>query len=67
MYVCVYMYVYVYIYIYIYTYIHVHTVSPQGSQKKALQDLVEKMAVLQEATKFNQADISTFIAIMNKL
>eukprot|EP00747_Dinoflagellata_sp_TGD_P222388 gnl/TRDRNA2_/TRDRNA2_94090_c2_seq1.p1 gnl/TRDRNA2_/TRDRNA2_94090_c2~~gnl/TRDRNA2_/TRDRNA2_94090_c2_seq1.p1 ORF type:complete len:635 (-),score=160.55 gnl/TRDRNA2_/TRDRNA2_94090_c2_seq1:69-1730(-) len=28
----------------------------QGSQKLALQDLVEKMAVLQEATKFNQAD-----------
>lgn len=28
----------------------------QGSQKLALQDLVEKMAVLQEATKFNQPD-----------
>ncbi|CAE8629816.1 unnamed protein product [Polarella glacialis] len=31
-------------------------VSSQGSQKLALQDLVEKMAVLQEATKFSQAD-----------
>jgi len=28
----------------------------QGSQKLALQGLVEKMAVLQEATKFNQQD-----------
>lgn len=31
-------------------------VASQGSQKLALQDLVEKMAVLQDATKFNQAD-----------
>lgn len=31
-------------------------VASQGSQKLALQDLVEKMAVLQEATKFSQAD-----------
>jgi protein transport protein SEC31 len=31
-------------------------VASQGSQKLALQDLVEKMAVLQEATRFNQAD-----------
>jgi len=30
--------------------------SAQGSQKLALQDLVEKMTVLQEATKFNQPD-----------
>lgn len=31
-------------------------VASQGSQKLALQDLVEKMAVLQDATKFSQAD-----------
>jgi len=31
-------------------------VASQGSQKLALQDLVEKMTVLQEATRFNQAD-----------
>jgi len=31
-------------------------VASQGSRTLALQDLVEKMAVLQEATKFNQAD-----------
>jgi len=31
-------------------------VGSQGSQKLALQDLVEKMTVLQEATKFNQPD-----------
>merc|ERR1719270_284024 len=31
-------------------------VGSQGSQKLALQDLVEKMTVLQEATKFNEAD-----------
>eukprot|EP00930_Biecheleria_cincta_P047446 TRINITY_DN3289_c0_g1_i1.p1 TRINITY_DN3289_c0_g1~~TRINITY_DN3289_c0_g1_i1.p1 ORF type:complete len:1199 (+),score=239.56 TRINITY_DN3289_c0_g1_i1:57-3653(+) len=31
-------------------------VASQGSQMLALQDLVEKMAVLQDATKFNQAD-----------
>lgn len=31
-------------------------VASQGSQKLALQDLVEKMAVLQEATKFSQPD-----------
>lgn len=30
--------------------------STQGSQKLALQDLVEKMTVMQEATKFNQPD-----------
>merc|ERR1719238_2448256 len=28
----------------------------QGTQQLALQDLVEKMAVLQDAVKFNQAD-----------
>lgn len=33
-----------------------NTCTTQGSQKLALQDLVEKMAVFQEATKFNQAD-----------
>merc|ERR1719229_483934 len=32
-------------------------VASKGSQKLALQDLVEKMAVLQEVTKFNQADV----------
>lgn len=31
-------------------------VATQGSQKLALQGLVEKMAVLQDATKFSQAD-----------
>jgi len=31
-------------------------VASSGSKKVALQDLVEKMAVLQEATRFNQAD-----------
>jgi len=31
-------------------------IASSGSQKLALQDLVEKMAVLQEATKFNQQD-----------
>mmetsp|Transcript_20665 Transcript_20665/g.53816 ORF Transcript_20665/g.53816 Transcript_20665/m.53816 type:complete len:945 (-) Transcript_20665:177-3011(-) len=31
-------------------------VASSGSNKLALQDLVEKMTVLQEATKFNQAD-----------
>jgi len=31
-------------------------VGSQGSQKLALQDLVEKMTVLQEATKFNEPD-----------
>eukprot|EP00928_Gymnodinium_smaydae_P038699 TRINITY_DN26635_c0_g1_i1.p1 TRINITY_DN26635_c0_g1~~TRINITY_DN26635_c0_g1_i1.p1 ORF type:complete len:1161 (+),score=204.92 TRINITY_DN26635_c0_g1_i1:294-3485(+) len=31
-------------------------VASQGSKHLALQDLVEKMAVLQEATKFSQAD-----------
>merc|ERR1719333_1590907 len=29
----------------------------QGTQQLALQDLVEKMAVLQDAVKFNQADL----------
>merc|ERR1719498_2338882 len=42
--------------------VQIWTTQPsQGTQKLALQDLVEKMAVLQDAVKFSQASCSTAI------